>query len=253
MTLPTVLLLIVIAVGLALRKWHKSSQALGLLAVLLLLGLGCGPAANWLVESLQAGYPTQPEGQWGRRSAIVVLGAGTERLPGSNAVEAAEFGYARLLKALELYLACKRGEGSCMLLLSGGDARNNGVSEAAVYGLQLNRLGINPADLVFEDHSMNTWQNAQFSAALLSARRVDRVYLVSSAIHLRRSELYFAHFGIRATAIRCDYVRAIASPVPLAYNLLLSDLAIHEYVGVLRYNVYQLFGWNAAAERSGGS
>ena len=41
------------------------------------------------------------------------------------------------------------------------------------------------------------------------------------------------------------------SPSPLSYNFLLADLAIHEYVGVLRYSVYQFMGWNVSAERPG--
>jgi hypothetical protein len=41
------------------------------------------------------------------------------------------------------------------------------------------------------------------------------------------------------------------SAIPLSYNFLLTDLAIHEYVGVLRYFVYERMGWNVSAERPG--
>jgi len=34
---------------------------------------------------------------------------------------------------------------------------------------------------------------------------------------------------------------------PSAQNLVLTDVALHEYLGVLRYHVYNAMGWNAPA------
>jgi uncharacterized SAM-binding protein YcdF (DUF218 family) len=251
MTVIILLLLVVIAVGLALLKRPRAGWSVAVLALLLLLATGCGPVPDWFVRNLQAGYSSAADVPWGERSAIILLGAGTEKVAGQNTVEPGEFAYPRLLKALDLYLACKRHGAHCTLLVSGGDARRQGASEAAVYGSELRRIGVDPADLVLEERSMNTWQNAQFSTPLLNAQHPDREYLVSSGIHLRRGILYFAHFGIHATPVRGDYVRALSSPIPLSYNLLLTDAALHEYTGVLRYYVYEKLGWNAASARPG--
>ncbi len=76
-------------------------------------------------------------------------------------------------------------------------------------------------------------------------------WLVSSGIHLRRSVLYFTHFGVAAQPVRADYVSAMMSPIPLSYNFLVADLALHEYAGVVRYFVYQRMGWNVRAKRPG--
>jgi uncharacterized SAM-binding protein YcdF (DUF218 family) len=75
--------------------------------------------------------------------------------------------------------------------------------------------------------------------------------LVSSGIHMRRSALYFSHFGVHPATVRSDYVGALMSPLPLAYNFLLTDLAPHEYVGLLRYQLFQLLGWNINARHPG--
>ena len=75
--------------------------------------------------------------------------------------------------------------------------------------------------------------------------------LVTSGLHLRRSILYFSHFGVHSLPVRADYVGAMMSPVPLAYNYLLMDLTLHEYVGVLRYHVYEMLGWNIHARGPG--
>jgi uncharacterized SAM-binding protein YcdF (DUF218 family) len=249
----TLLLLFVIALGFTLLKWPRTGWSVAVLALALLLATGCGPVPQWFVRDLQAGYSSGAALAWGERSVIILLGAGTEKVAGEGTVEPGEFAYPRLLKALELYLACKRHGAHCVLLISGGDARKQGASEAAVYGSELQRLGVDPTDLLLEERSLNTWQNAQFSAALLRAQHADREYLVTSGMHLRRGILYFAHFGIHAAPVRGDYVRAVPSAIPLSYNLLLTDVALHEYSGVLRYYVYEKLGWNAAAARPGDS
>lgn len=253
MLVITLLSLTVLAIGLALLKRPRAGWTVGSVALILLFATGCGPVPDWLVKNLQTGYSATTMVPWGERSAIVLLGAGTEKVADDNSLEPGEFANGRLLKALELYLSCKQHGAYCMILISGGDAQKHGASEASVYSSALRRLGVDSADLVLEERSMNTWQNAQFSSALLSARHLDTEYLVSSGIHLRRAVLYFAHFGIHATAVRGDYVRAVSSPVPLAYNLLLTDVAWHEYVGVLRYYLYEEMGWNAASARPGQS
>ena len=251
MTLPTILLAAVIAAGLTRMGWRRSARVLLAAILVLTVGIGCGPVAGWLLKGLQAGYPATPGAGRGTRSAIVLLGGGTERTAGGGTIETAALAYGRLVKALELYLACKRQGGECFVLISGGDPRRNGATEASVYGLQLRKLGVAPADIVLEPRSLNTWQNAQFSTQLLKLHPAERIFLVSSGIHLRRALLYFAHFGVRPTAVRADYAAAETSLLPLAYNFLLADLALHEYAGILRYHLYQLFGWNAAAGRAG--
>ncbi|HZX69226.1 MAG TPA: YdcF family protein, partial [Rhodanobacter sp.] len=139
----------------------------------------------------------------------------------------------------------------CKVEVSGGDARRLGQSEAAIYAENLRQLGVDPADLLLEPRSMNTWQNAQFSGPLLKAAGADRVLLVSSGFHLRRGMLYFTHFGIHATPVRADYVSGIASWKPLSYNFTMADMALHEYVGIARYHWYNAMGWNVQATKPG--
>jgi uncharacterized SAM-binding protein YcdF (DUF218 family) len=69
--------------------------------------------------------------------------------------------------------------------------------------------------------------------------------LVTSGIHLQRSLLYFAHFGIAPQPVAGDWVRANSLFVPVAWNFVLADLTLHEYLGILRYRVYNMLGWNA--------
>jgi hypothetical protein len=51
--------------------------------------------------------------------------------------------------------------------------------------------------------------------------------------------------------VRADYVSATFSVIPLSYDFLLTDLAIHEYVGYWRYFIYERMGWNVTATHPG--
>jgi uncharacterized SAM-binding protein YcdF (DUF218 family) len=250
MTLNVLLILVLLALALARLKWRRCSRTLLVLAVVLWLAVGCGPVPIGLLTRLQSSSAADAPIAWGQRNAIVLLGAGTVRT-GDGQVEATLFAYGRISKAAMLYRACRQSGRLCKVEVSGGDARRTGKPEAAVYAEDLQQLGVDPADLLLESRSMNTWQNAQFSGPLLKAWNADRVLLVSSGFHLRRGMLYFAHFGIQAMPVRADYVDGVMSWLPLSYNFAMADMALHEYVGIARYHVYNAMGWNVQATRPG--
>lgn len=247
MILGVLLLMVALAAILAAMKFKRSSRVLGMVAIVALLLTGTGVPANWMLDHLQDGLPVRNE-QWGTANAIILLGVGSEMT--DQGPELALFSYGRLVKAYELYRSCKSHSDDCRIVSTGGDARGFGKSEAELYAEALERLGAARADLIVEGRSMNTWQNAQFTAEILAGQQPDRVVLVTSGVHVRRSLLYFSHFGVRSIGVRADYGHARLSLVPNAYNILMADLALHEYLGVLRYHVYNWLGWNARAVQS---
>jgi uncharacterized SAM-binding protein YcdF (DUF218 family) len=242
-----VLFLLIAAAMLTRIHWRRSSRLLYALALLLFIVTGVGILPKYLLGSLQAPYLASAavaDMHWGGQNAIVLLGAGTEQVAG--AVETGTFAYGRVAKTAALYGACRKTAGQCKVIVSGGDAQRRGVAEAIVYAASLEQLGVDKADLTLETSSRNTWQNAQFSAPLL-ARDAGQVVLVTSGIHMRRSLLYFSHFGVDAKPARADYLAAKGNWFPLAYNFWVTDLALSEYIGVWRYHAYNLLGWNAPA------
>ena len=245
-----VVLLVAAAYGCSLLRWRWSGRVILFLALVLLFGIGCGPVPSYLLRNLQSGSSDGVAVRLAPRTAIILLGNGTERVPPAS-VEVAPLAYGRVMKTLELYQACKRNGGSCTIVVTGGDPQHHGASEAAVYGARLRLLGVDSADILIEGRSLNTWQNAQYTAELLKAHPVEQLFLVTSGIHLRRSLLYFGHFGLHGQPVRADYVSAMPSLSPQSYNFLVTDLAIHEYFGYWRYFVYEWMGWNVAAARPG--
>lgn len=243
MTLTLFLILIVIGLVLFARRRIRGGMVLSLLALAWLFFAGCGPLTGMLLGHLQSGFAPDVA-QWGRKNAIILLGAGTVR-SGAGVVEPSLYANGRILRAAELYRACKATGAECKVEVSGGDAMKLKQAEADVYAITLDRLGLPREDLILEANSMNTFQNAQNSKPLLMAYGADKVVIVSSGVHLKRALLYFAHFGIRGEPVRADYVNARYDWLPSSENLSFADFAIHEYVGVWRYHFYNAMGWNA--------
>ena len=248
MLLSLIALLILLACLARWRRWRGLTAAAAALAVSLFVLAGCGVLPGLLLQRLQAPFALRPALQWAPHNAIVLLTGGSIRVPRGE-VEPGIGAYGRIAEAAVLYHACREVGVSCKVLVSGGDPQRRQTTLAVSYAVVLRGLGVPADDLILEPRSNNTWQNAQFSRPLLAQLDAPRVWLVSSAWHLRRSVLYFDHFGIAATPVRADYLLAEPSLLPSAQNFVLTDVALHEYLGVLRYHVYNAMGWNAPATK----
>jgi uncharacterized SAM-binding protein YcdF (DUF218 family) len=241
MTMTGLCLLIATAVCCAAFNRRLATRTLLGISAVLFLAVGCGVLPAWLLRHLQSEFEAKPTIRWQTRNAIVLLGGGLDK---GLAVEPGMFVYSRIVEAARLYTQCRKADADCKILISGGATEAGAASEADVYAAVMSHLGIMPADLILENGSKNTFQNAQFSSAKLADWKVDRVVLVSSGFHLQRSKLYFQHFGVAASPVRSDYLRARLTILPLAYNFAVMDFAIHEYVGIARYYIYNALGWN---------
>jgi len=225
------------------RRRRRTASFLAIASITLLVSSGCGLLAAPMLSDLQTPFIKLPQVSWGSSNAIVVLGVGTAKFDGT--VEPTPFAYGRMLRALELYGSCKN-HGRCRIIISGGDPQQHRASEAAVYAAELVKAGVDHADIVLDEASRNTWENAKFTRALLEREGADNIVLVTAALHMKRSLLYFAHFGIAATPIRADAVEGELSLPPSGMNIAYCDIALHEYMGIARYHVYNALGWNAA-------
>lgn len=236
MTLAILAALIVLAAACFVLRWRGTGRSLYALAALLFLAVGCGIVPAWLLENLQSAYEIKPAGAWAQRNAIVVLGGDTQRIAASGEVEPGATAQARIASAATLQRDCRKTGAQCKIIVSGGDARCTGVADAMVYRDAFLALGMDAADVLVEPHSTGTWQHAQLTSDVLRYFAADHVVLVSSGVHLRRSQLYFSHFGVAATQVRSDHLCAVKSMLPTAHNFRASDLALHEYLNIARYH-----------------
>jgi len=134
-----------------------------------------------------------PEGASVGEAAVVVLGQSL------NADGRAPLALARrVARGAEEYARATvaGGSGGCVVVLTGGDARGAGVTEASVMAKLLADAGnVAAADVVLEERALSTVQNALNVAALLRTRSdaapVDRCLLVTSGFHMPRAESIF--------------------------------------------------------------
>ena len=91
------------------------------------------------------------------------------------------------------------------ILLSGGQGNGNTEAESIVSGRILKSLGVPEEKILLESNSLNTTQNAVYSAEIMREKNFKRPLLVTSAFHMRRSVLNFAKCGVEVTAYPADY------------------------------------------------
>lgn len=168
-------------------------------------------------------------------SAIVVLG-GAVRGPRAPQRPHPDLGAAadRVWHAARLHRAGK----APLLLLSGGSAHEGEAPEAQSMRQFLRELGVPDSAMLLEPGSVTTAQNAAWSARLLRARHIDKVLLVTSALHMRRARALFEREGIQVVAAPTDF-EVVDRPlrlldvVPDAEALEGSARAFKELVGTL--------------------
>lgn len=229
-------------------RWSMALLATGLSGFLL---VGCGPLPRWLIGQLQAPYVVRPALTWAPRNVMVLLTGSQVRVPGRG-LEPSFDSFGRIAQVVAMYHDCRGAKAVCKVLVSGGDPDGFGQSLAEVYGDLLQHMGVPAADLLLEPRSANTWENAKYTQPMLHALSPARVWLVTSGFHLRRAMAYFARFGIVPIPVRADYLQVVPHWAPSAGNFAVMDLALHEYVGLLRFRVYDAMGWNGRIARSAG-
>ena len=130
-------------------------------------------------------YPPHDEVP-GDAGAMVVL-SGYVRPPGKMLPEA-ELGSDTLLRCLHAARLYKAKP--CLVIVSGGqvDPSTPGPTLARVMHDFLLGQGVKEEDLLMEDRSRTTYENAVLSGDILSRRGIDKLVLVTSASHMPRGE-----------------------------------------------------------------
>lgn len=91
-------------------------------------------------------------------------------------------------------------------VVSGGQGRNEDISEAACMASELMRRGIPAERIVLEDKSTSTSENLRFSKALLEERGISgEILIVTDGFHERRAQLLAKYEGILQTAAASAY------------------------------------------------
>ena len=124
-----------------------------------------------------------------RSGAIVVLGARVQ----------ADGSPSPTLRARAAEGAALYARGLAPLVVFSGGIGVYPPSEASVAASVAQRLGVPESSCLLEERSHSTRENARFTAALLRARGVTEVIVVSDPYHLFRARWLFEHEGLTVT------------------------------------------------------
>ena len=231
-------LLLVFVMLFIVWKNRRTAILLFTCAVFWLLGSWLAGPLVWIANSA---YGSRKAPHFAARTAIIVLGGGTRHDFYQRLVPEGD-GMARIDLAASLYRRCAETEKSCFVVMSGGNPQHHEQSEADLYSGFLLDAGVKRADLVIENQSLDTYENARNTAKLLRSRQYDTSVLVTSSLHMRRAMLAFGSFGVHpqpaVASIREPDSRWVLRPAALFD----SNRALHELVGIARFYVWRWIG-----------
>ncbi|AHV91901.1 YdcF family protein [Bordetella holmesii] len=236
------LTLVVLGLVLCLVRWRKTGSTLIAAGLIWVFAWSLPVTSLWLGGALEKRYPHLAAQTAPTADAIVVLGGNTANgranwfLPYEK-----ETAVVRVDVATDLYLAGRAPK----VVLSGGALEGN-VSEAQGMAHRMRQHGVPDSALVLENASRNTYENAALTEDTLRANHIDKVLLVTSALHMPRAMAAFSKQGVEVIAapappqIVLPAGSGITPWIPDTRALDASRSIIKEYAGLL---VYWLRGW----------
>ncbi len=244
--------IILLVLAFILHRYRRLERAGILMAVLILL-IGSN---QWVAFSLARSLEWQylPTGEIPKADAIVLLGGGTDPAEPPWPMVQVNGAGERVIYAAYLF---KQGKAP-IILASGGNVDFIGSqpsTPASDMESLLVFMGVPEQAIWLQDKSQNTYEDALYCAQMLKAKNIERVILVTSAIHMPRSVALFQTQGIQVIPAPADFSvtqagwddlthATVASQVvnllPSVGNLSLTTDALKEYFGIL---VYRLRGW----------
>lgn len=241
--LQPVVLLFLLAALVLFKLWRQQREQRRLLRILIaalcLLYFCSTPVASYLaLATLEWFYPPKahrPEDA----QAIVVLGGYVR--PADRVVRHPELGADTLYRCLEGAELYRQGQ-PCPILVSGGVVQEDEPPCAPAMRDFLIKLGVPATDILEEDRSRTTWENAVESHKVLEPLGIHKILLVTDAAHLPRAERCFRNQGMEVIPWGCRY-RATAFPLELGQFLPSPDGgaglrdAAHEWLGLAWYKL----------------
>ena len=235
---PFTQLLMLLGAYLLRRRVPKVSWTLGILAITSLWVLAAPVTANYLVKTLEQTPAISPAKLADISADVIIILSGVQNettpefgQPVSGNEQLARIRYGAMLQ---------RATG-LPIVLSGGSVRGDekrSLAETMAFDLKTG-YGGNVSWL--EKKSRTTSENAKYSYAILAPKKKTTILLVTSALHMPRSIWSFEHAGFKVipapTSFTPQKPLIFNSFIPNAHSLKLSSQVIHEWLGILTYQL----------------
>jgi len=228
--LPSVFVFVLILIGIILvfrKKRGKLGKILIILGILFYYLFSITPVADLIISPLENQYQPVQKEEMAKSDKIVMLLGGRE----NDVLRASE-----VLRLYNLQLTTYNLQSA--IIISGTDPLKPESKEAKEVKEFLVERGIPAENIILEDKSRNTKESAKNVKEMVSG---EPFFLVTSAYHMPRSMESFRKMGANPIAAPADFKIKesynILDFFPNAENLRNSDLAFHEYFGILWYRL----------------
>ena len=235
--LPPLAPLLLIALGLLLlRRKPRTGRLLAWTGLILSLLLTTPLSVNLILGPLESD-PVISASRLREADAIVILGGGMRKY-------APEFGgqtVNRLTLERVRYGAHLARESKLPVLVSGGSP-SKGQSEGSLMKKSLEEDFQVPVRWA-EVRSLDTRENADFSAAILLPAGVRRIVLVTHAAHMQRAKLAFEQAGFQVLPAPTAFLLGrgetdeVIPEMPNMNSAFSSWYGAHEWLGLLAYRL----------------
>jgi uncharacterized SAM-binding protein YcdF (DUF218 family) len=168
-------------------------------------------------------------------SVLVVLAGGLDRAAADvgDLARLSEESFRRTVAGVRL----AKEVPDSLLLMSGG--LGGQVREADLMGTLAVALGMPESRLLLEREARSTYQNAMRLKPLIEGFKGRPVYLVTSAMHMRRAAAVFWSSGLNVCPLPVDFQfrepEGVDAVIPRVDSMLKTTESLHEMVGYLAY------------------
>jgi len=232
------LLVLLVIAAVLLCWWPRTGRVFTILLVIVAVLVGTLPIGEYLLRRVENTYPipTLPA----HVDGVIVL-AGFVWTEGSDTHHQIQMNdkAERLIEFITLAhkypyakLVFSGGSGNPLLQVS---------READWVKLAWHDMGLDPARVIWERDSRNTYENVVNSKALVHPKAGENWVLITSAVHMPRAVAIFNHEGWRVIPYPVDYLTTDTPfwqrEFSVSANLSLLSEAMKEIIGQVAYRV----------------
>jgi len=171
------------------------------------------------------------------RYPVVVLGGGMQY--GVNHV-GAELNSISLQRLVEAYMLYNKLGGK-IIPTGGTGVSHHNIAEADIAGRWLQKMGVPGEDIVLEKQAQTTYENGVYVQKWLHKHGYEKIYLVTSAVHIPRSMAVFKNLNIKLIPVPAGYMYnhklGWLDYLPNRFALTANMSALHEWLGIIWYKI----------------
>ena len=235
---PGVFVLVLIISGMLFIYLKRRKIGIFNLGVGILFWIFCStPFSNFLISGLESEFqiPRKVNGD-----VIILLGGGII----DEAPDFSGFGIPsdRMMSRIVTAVRLQKNL-DIPIIVSGGKWDENMSSEALIARRFLIDLGVDEDQIIIEEKSKDTYENARFTSEICSRKDYQNPILVTSASHMKRSLLSFKKFDVNVVPFPSSFKSKNVSSLhwlsylPRSSSLMLTSDAFHEYLGLFFYRI----------------